>query len=131
MRKILIAGIALAALPAAAMAQAAMTHFLTLQNNDILSSNLTGLDVYDDHNNDIATIKDIAFDSSKAVKGYVVSVGGVLDMGGRYVVVDPDSIKIKYDPSDKKWHANMNSSKDELMKAPEFKYAGQWNASKS
>ncbi len=131
MRKIFIAGLALAAVPAFALAQAAMTHFVTLQNSDILSSNLTGLDVYDNANHDIGTIKDVAFDSSKTIKGYVVSVGGVLDMGARYVVVDPDSVKVKYDPADKKWHANMNSSKDELMKAPEFKYEGQWDASKS
>ena len=71
------------------------------------------------------------FDSSKAVKGYVLSVGGFLGMGSRYVVVDTDSVKVKYDMADKKWHANMNATKGELTAAPEFKYEGQWNATKS
>jgi sporulation protein YlmC with PRC-barrel domain len=121
----------LTALPIGAVAQATMTHFVTLQNTDMLSSNVVGVDVYDNANHDLGAIKDVAFDSSKAVKGYVLSVGGFLGMGTHYVAVDADSVKIKYDPSDKKWHANMNATKDELKNAPEFKYEGEWNASKS
>jgi sporulation protein YlmC with PRC-barrel domain len=97
----------------------------------MLSSNVTGVDVYDNANHDLGTIKDVAFDNSKTVKGYVLSVGGFLGMGTRYVAVDADSVKIKYDMSDKKWHANMNATKDELKNAPEFKYQGEWDASKS
>jgi sporulation protein YlmC with PRC-barrel domain len=131
MRKTILTVVALAALPAAALAQATMTHFVTLQNNDMLGSNVMGVDVYDNADHDLGSIKDIAFDSSKAVKGYILSVGGFLGMGTHYVAVDADSVKIKYDASDKKWHANMNASKDELKNAPEFKYEGEWNASKS
>jgi hypothetical protein len=54
-----------------------------------------------------------------------------LGIGTHYVAVDADSVKVKYDMSDKKWHANMNATKDELESAPEFKYAGKWDASKS
>jgi sporulation protein YlmC with PRC-barrel domain len=131
MRRTIITLAALAALPIGALAQATMTHFITLQNNDMLSSNVTGVDVYDNANHDLGTIKDVAFDNSKTVKGYVLSVGGFLGMGTRYVAVDADSVKIKYDMSDKKWHANMNATKDELKNAPEFKYQGEWDASKS
>jgi len=131
MNRTMITLAALAALPVAALAQATMTHFVTLQNTDMLSSNIVGVDVYDNANHDLGSIKDVAFDSSKAVKGYVLSVGGFLGMGTRYVAVDADSVKVKYDMSDKKWHANMNASKDELKNAPEFKYEGEWNASKS
>ena len=97
----------------------------------MLSSNVVGVDVYDNANHDLGSIKDVAFDSTKTVKGYILSVGGFLGMGTHYVAVDADSVKIKYDPSDKKWHANMNATKDELKNAPEFKYEGEWNASKS
>ncbi len=131
MRRSLIVLAALSALPVAALAQAQMTHFLTMQNDDMLSSNLVGLDVYDNANHDIGTIKDVAFDGSKMMKGYIVSVGGILGMGTHYVAVDADSVKVKYDMADKKWHANMNATKDELKAAPEFKYQGEWNASKS
>jgi sporulation protein YlmC with PRC-barrel domain len=105
--------------------------FVTLQQGDMLSSNVVGLDVYDNANNDIGKIQDVAFDSSKAVKGYVISVGGFLGMGSRYVTVDTSSVDVKYDTANKKWHASMNATKDQLKAAPEFKYDGMWNASKS
>jgi PRC-barrel domain len=89
------------------------------------------VDVYDNDKHDLGAIKDIAFDSSKTVKGYILSVSGFLGMGTHYVAVDAGSVKIRYDPTDKKWHANMNASKDELKNAPEFKYEGEWSASKS
>ena len=90
MRKSMIVIAALAALPVAALAQSQMTHFQTLQPTDVLSSNVVGLDVYDDAKNDIGTIKDVAFDGSKVMKGYIVSVGGFLGMGTHYVAVDAE-----------------------------------------
>ncbi len=73
----------------------------------------------------------MAFDGSKNVKGYVLSVGGFLGMGTHYVAVDTSSVAVKYDMSAKKWRANMDTTKDALKAAPEFKYEGEWNASKS
>jgi sporulation protein YlmC with PRC-barrel domain len=105
--------------------------FVSLQESDMLSSNLVGTDVYNTNNEDIGKIQDVAFDDSKQVKAIIVSVGGFLGMGKRYVAVAPDALKVKYDPKDKKWHANMDASKDQLKAAPEFKYEGRWNASKS
>ncbi len=131
MRKTVLTLAALTAFPIAAFAQANMTKFITLQNTDMLSSNVVGVDVYDNANHDLGSIKDVAFDTSKGLKGYVLSVGGFLGMGTHYVAVDADSVKIKYDASDKKWHANMDATKDQLKAAPEFKYEGEWNASKS
>jgi sporulation protein YlmC with PRC-barrel domain len=115
------------------VAFAALTEpqFVTLQQSDMLSSNVVGLDIYDTSNNDIGKIQDVAFDSSKTVKGYVVSVGGFLGMGSRYVIVDPGSVNVMYDNANKRWHASMNATKDQLKAAPEFKYEGAWNASKS
>jgi sporulation protein YlmC with PRC-barrel domain len=130
MRGQILAAVAFAALTGAAIA-AGGTTFATLQSTDMLCSNVVGLDVYDNSNKNIGTIKDVAFDSSKSVKGYILSVGGFLGMGTQYVAVDPNSVKVEYDAKDKKWHANMNATKDELKAAPEFKYEGPWNASKS
>ena len=130
MRRPVLAAVAFAAFAGAALA-ATSSAFVTLQNGDMLSSNLVGLDVYDNSNNNLGTVKDIAFDQSKAVKAYILSVGGFLGMGTHYVAVEPDAVKTKYDPADKKWHANMSATKEELKDAPEFKYEGQWNASKS
>ena len=78
MHRTMITIAALAALPVAALAQATTTHFVTLNNNDMLSSNVVGVDVYDNANHDLGSIKDVAFDTTKTVKGYILSVGGFL-----------------------------------------------------
>ena len=130
MRSSVLIAVSLAAFAGAAVAQTA-NHFVSLPSEAMLSSNVTGLDVYDNSNNDIGKIQDVAFDSSKAVKAYILSVGGFLGMGTHYVSVEPDAVKIKYEDNDKKWHANMNATKDELKAAPEFKYEGQWSARKT
>jgi len=105
--------------------------FINLQNSDMLSSNVVGLDIYNQQNNDIGKIQDVAFDSSMKITGYILSVGGFLGMGTHYVAVDPGAVAIKYDANNKVWRAAMNATKDQLKSAPEFKYGGQWTASRS
>ena len=106
-------------------------NFISVNGDDKLSSNIVGLVIYNDQNNDIGKIQDIVFDSSKQMAGYILSVGGFLGMGTHYVAVDPGSVKVTYDAGNKVWRATMNASKDQLKSAPEFKYQGEWNASKS
>jgi hypothetical protein len=43
-------------------------------------------------------------------------------MGDRYVAVDPSVLSVSFDPTSKKWHANMNVTADQLNAAPAFKY---------
>jgi sporulation protein YlmC with PRC-barrel domain len=105
--------------------------FVRLQNTDMLSSNVVGLDIYNQQNNNIGKIQDIAFDASKRMTGYILSVGGFLGMGTHYVAVDPNAVMVQYDAANKTWRATMNATKDELKAAPEFKYSGQWTASRS
>ncbi|MBV8280628.1 MAG: PRC-barrel domain-containing protein [Candidatus Eremiobacteraeota bacterium] len=105
--------------------------FISLQNSDMLSSNVVGLDIYNQENNSIGKIQDVAFDSSKKITGYILSVGGFLGMGTHYVAIDPAAVAIKYDAGNKVWRATMNATKDQLKSAPEFKYGGQWTASRS
>ena len=106
-------------------------NFVQVQNTDMLSSNVVGLDIYNSQNDDIGKVQDIAFDASKKVTGYILSVGGFLGMGTRYVTVNPDAVMVSYDAQNKVWKATMNATKDELKSAPEFKYGGQWTASRS
>lgn len=105
--------------------------FVKVQNTDMLSSNVVGLDVYNGQNNSIGKIQDIAFDASKRMTGYILSVGGFLGMGTHYVAVDPSAVMVQYDAANNKWRATMNATKDQLKSAPEFKYTGQWTASRS
>ena len=105
--------------------------FIQVQSGDILTSNIVGLDIYNSQNDDIGKVQDIAFDPSKKVTGYILSVGGFLGMGTHYVAVNPDALMVNYDAQNKSWKATMNATKDQLKSAPEFKYEGQWTASKS
>ncbi len=131
MRRTSVAILSFAALGGVAWAQAGAPHFVSVNDLDVLSSRVVGVDIYDPSNNDIGKIQDIVFDGSNAIKGYIVSVGGFLGMDSRYVVVAPDLLKVSYDSAAKKWRANMNASKDQLKAAPEFKYEGKWSASRS
>jgi hypothetical protein len=105
--------------------------FVKVENTDMLSSNVVGLDIYNKENNNIGKIQDIAFNASKQMTGYILSVGGFLGMGTRYVAVDPNAVMVQYDANNKTWRATMNATKDQLKSAPEFKYSGQWTASRS
>ena len=105
-------------------------NFVQVQNSDMLSSNVVGLDIYNGQNNKIGKIQDIAFDASKQVTGYILSIGGFLGMGTHYVAVNPSSVNVRMTPK-QDWRATMNATKAELKAAPEFKYSGQWTASRS
>jgi len=101
--------------------------FVTISGNDDLGSKVMGLDVYNDNKQDIGQIKDIALNQNGQTQAYVLSVGGFLGMGEHYVAVNPSSVKVSYNDSDKKWHASMNATSDQLKSAPEFKYTGRWS----
>ncbi len=60
--------------------------FTYVPAQDELSSNVVGLDVYNEDSEIIGTIKDIALDAS-GLCGYIVSVGGFLGIGVPFVVL--------------------------------------------
>ncbi len=99
--------------------------FVTAQPTDMLSSKLIGLDITNGQKEDVGEIKDLVVSDGK-LAGYVVSVGGFLGVGERYVVVAPSAIQINYSENDKEWTATMDATKDQLKSAPEFKYEGRW-----
>ena len=107
------------------------SRFVSIPSADELSSNVVGLDVYNNDNKNIGQIKDIALNQHGRAQAYILSVGGFLGLGDHYVAVNPSEVKVSYNNSDKKWHATMNATADQLKAAPEFKYTGHWNASKS
>lgn len=109
----------------AALAQTA-PKYVSITGADALASNVVGLDVYNAGNENVGEISDVAFDASKNVKGVILSVGGFLGMGSKYVVVDPAAVTIRYDEGAKAWKAAMNVTKDQLKAAPEYKYEGKF-----
>ena len=87
-----------------------------------ISSNVIGLDVYNEDKQNIGTIKDMALDAN-GLNGYIVSVGGFLGKRDHYVVMRPSAIRFK--AKDNKWHATMSVNADQLKAAPEYKYSGK------
>lgn len=114
------------AAPAATAPAATSTEtFVVAKPTDVLSYNLVGLNIHNGQDENIGEIKDLII-SDGMLTGYIVSVGGFLGIGERYVIVSPASVEIVYNETDKKWSAKMDTTKDALNAAPEFKYEGRW-----
>lgn len=113
-------------LATAAFSQAtAPVQYLSIRPDAMLTSKVVGLDVYNQGDEKIGEIADVVIEHG-ALQGYVLSVGGFLGMGERYVAVQPSSVSIKYDEPANKWRASANATKDQLKAAPEFKYHSRW-----
>jgi uncharacterized protein YrrD len=104
---------------------ASAPNFVSVKQDSMLSDHLEGLNIRNSANESIGEIEDIVIDQGR-VAGYILSVGGFLGMGDRYVVVDPSAVAVAYNAKDNKWSATMNATKDQLKAAPEFKYEGKW-----
>ncbi len=94
--------------------------FAKTDNAELMSSKLVGLDVYNNQNEKVGQIADLAIDNGKTVNGVVLSVGGFLGIGESYVLVDPASLAVSN--ADGSWKAYINTSKDTLKNAPKFTY---------
>ena len=86
------------------------------------ASKLIGVNVYNDNNEKIGDIEELIVDKSGKVDNVVLGVGGFLGMGEHYVAVSPSSVNVRYDEKNNKWLASMNTTKEALKAAPEFKY---------
>ena len=95
--------------------------FSTVAGNEMFSSKLKGLNVYNQKDESVGEIADIAI-KNNAVDALILSVGGFLGMGEHYVAVSPSSVSVKHDAKNDKWMATMNTTKEALKAAPEFKY---------
>lgn len=99
--------------------------FVAQQANDRLASRLIGLNIKNPANDTIGEIYDVVLTDSNAIRAYIVSVGGFLGIGTRYVAIDPKAIT--FDRQDEKnWTATMNVNKDQLRAAPEYKWQSEW-----
>ena len=95
--------------------------FVTAKPAEVTSSKLVGKNLYNNKNENVGEIEDLVIDNGKTVTGVVVSVGGFLGLGERYVLVDPSSIVLHR--ADGSLKAMVDADKDALKNAPEFKYS--------
>ncbi|MBN9061939.1 MAG: hypothetical protein BGP06_06270 [Rhizobiales bacterium 65-9] len=122
MLRLVLPLVAAAAISTASFAQAPMPPtFSTMTPDTAYASTVKGVNIYNQENKSIGEIEDIAF-SSKGVDAYIVSVGGFLGIGEKYVAIQPSSVMLTWDPANKKWMAKMNATAEQLKSAPEFKY---------
>jgi sporulation protein YlmC with PRC-barrel domain len=129
MKKFALIAASLAVLASPAFAQDSKTtgtapaeaKFQTVPKEEMFSSKLKGLNVYNQKEESVGEITDLAIKNHQ-VDALILSVGGFLGMGERYVAVSPSSVNVRYDSKNDKWLASMNTTKDALKAAPEFKY---------
>ncbi|MGV7030579.1 PRC-barrel domain-containing protein [Methylobacterium symbioticum] len=94
--------------------------FVSAKPAEVTSSKLVGKNLYNKQNETVGEIEDLVMENGKTVTGVVVSVGGFLGVGERYVLVDPSSIFLQR--ADGKLKALVDADKEALKSAPEFKY---------
>jgi sporulation protein YlmC with PRC-barrel domain len=129
MKKIALMAASLAILATPVLAQdnkttgnaPAEAKFSTVSKDEMFSSELKGLSVTNQKDQTVGEITDIAIKNHE-IDALILSVGGFLGMGERYVAVSPSSVNVRYDAKDNKWLASMNTTKEALKDAPEFKY---------
>jgi hypothetical protein len=128
MKKIVLIATSLSLLAGPALAESktvgaapAEAKFSTVSKDEMFSSKLKGLNVYNQKDESVGEITDIAIKGNQ-VDALILSVGGFLGMGERYVAVSPGSVNVKRDAKNDKWMATMNTTKEALKAAPEFKY---------
>src|SRR5215217_1657723 len=92
--------------------------FSTVSKDEMFSSKLKGLNVYNQKDESIGEITDIAIKNNQ-VDALILSVGGFLGVGERYVAVSPSSVNVRFDSKNNKWLASMNTTKDALKAAPD------------
>jgi opacity protein-like surface antigen len=129
MKKIVLIAASLALLASPAFAEDAKTtgtapadaKFSTVSKDEMFSSKLKGLTVYNQKDESIGEITDLAIKDHQ-LDALILSVGGFLGVGEHYVAVSPASVNVRYDNKNDKWRATMSTTKEALKEAPEFKY---------
>jgi hypothetical protein len=130
MKKLALITASLALLATPVLAQSSTTttgtapadaKFSTVAPGEMFSSKLKGLNITNQKDETVGEITDLAFKNDK-IEAMILSVGGFLGMGEHYVAVSPSQVNVKYDSKNNKWLASMNTTKESLKAAPEFKY---------
>jgi opacity protein-like surface antigen len=129
MKKIALVAASLAILATPVLAQDSKTtgkapadaKFSTVSKDEMFSSKLKGLSVTNQKDETVGEITDLAIKNHE-IDAVILSVGGFLGMGERYVAVSPSSVNVRYDAKNDKWLASMSTTKEALKDAPEFKY---------
>jgi sporulation protein YlmC with PRC-barrel domain len=91
-----------------------------IPNNTTTITSYYKKNVYDRSDAKIGEITDVLVDKDGKIDGFMMAIGGFLGIGEKNVAVPFDAVKVikKNDG----WWLTMDSTKDQLEKAPGFKY---------
>src|SRR6476659_930362 len=108
MKKIVLIAASLALLASPAFAESktvgaapAEAKFSTVSKDEMFSSKLKGLNVYNQKDESVGEITDIALKGNQ-IDALILSVGGFLGMGEHYVAVSPAFLSITHDTENDK-----------------------------
>ena len=90
--------------------------------NEMRARRLMGSDIYNPNNEDIGEIEDLVFDEKGQISSVIVSVGGFLGIGEKWVAVPWNSVQWRADDRGNR-RASMNMTRDQLKEAPAFQTA--------
>ena len=97
------------------------TMYVSENSQDLMSSRLVGAKVVSPGDDAIGEIADLMLSQDGSLRAVVISVGGVLGVGARYVAVAPAALKMTRN-DDKSIKVVLAASKEDLKAAPAFKY---------
>jgi len=89
--------------------------FTTVTTGEAFSSKLKGLNVYNQKDESVGEISDLAIKNNQ-IDAMILSVGGFLGVGEHYVAVSPASVNVAYDSKNNKWRATMNTTRARPMR---------------
>jgi len=100
----------------------------TVQPGQIRATQMDGATVYDAQNQKVGDIKDIILDRDGKVGAVVLDVGAFLGMGGKYVAVSMNDLKITNDANGNRPRFTVDMTKDQLKAAQAYDLNGNKNA---
>jgi sporulation protein YlmC with PRC-barrel domain len=102
------------------MPGAAPRFITTAQPSHWIASRMDDADVYNSRDEKIGDVEDIIVTESGQVEAIVISVGGFLGLGERYVAVPMNAVRVTRDNDSVRVMLDM--TREQLREAPEFRY---------
>src|SRR3954470_12379396 len=95
-----------------------------VQPGQIRATQMDGSTVYDSQNQKVGDIKDIILDKDGKVAAVVLDVGAFLGIGGKYVAVGMNDLKITQENNSNKPRFTIDMTKDQLKSAQAYDLNG-------
>lgn len=91
-----------------------------VQPGQIRATEMDGSTVYDTQNQKVGDVKDIILDRDGKVAAVILDVGAFLGMGGKYVAVAMNDLKVTEEKNSNKHRFTVDMTKDQLKAAQAY-----------